>query len=315
MQPTRWLLATISMVLGTTTAVVALNVALDPYGLYRPTQGRRLVVYGDSRVAKYLLSKRYVPENFDAILIGSSMSANWNLTAITELRVYNASLNGGNVVELRRLAQSALSRPGISTAFLIVHPAMTFSHEFETVRLDDSLEQAALGSLSLWEAYRDMINIRLGRSALAFDEAGTERLGSGRRGMNPTMKRLWRPAEEFDIDPIAHSEYLRLVADLRARGVQLIFIVPPTWEGLLEGKRSGFDKYVRLIRSQVSTGRDEWIDFTSEEYSRIRREPNDFSDGVHLVDEAARRLVAELDARVTRSTVRLQVHGVAPKPD
>ena len=54
-------------VLIATAAIAAVNAAADIYGLYRNPAGRRLPVYGDARVAKYLLSQRYVPENFNAI--------------------------------------------------------------------------------------------------------------------------------------------------------------------------------------------------------------------------------------------------------
>jgi len=304
MRPESWLVTTIVLVLGAVGALAGFNIAMDPYGLFQSTEGRRLVVYGDSRVAKYLLNTRYVPENFDSILVGSSLSANWNLTGITKLRVYNNSLNGGNIVEGKSLARSALSRPGISTAFLLVHPALTASHEFETVRLDDKLKLAALGSLSLWDAYKDMLKIRLRRSKLMFDYAGTEDLGDYPREMNTVMKRLWRPAEEFDIDPIAHAAYLDLVADLRAHGVRIVFIVPPTFEELLHGKRAAFDRYVHLIQSEAATVGDEWYDFTGDDYAEFRRDPVNFGDGVHFKPEAARLLVAALNAKVNDAIAR-----------
>jgi hypothetical protein len=304
MRPERWLGITIALAVCLAATVAAVNVTVDPYGLFRPTKGRRLAVYGDSRVAKYLLNCRYVPENFDAILIGTSLSANWNLAAIEGFRVYNNSLNGGNIVEGRSVARAALTRPGISTAFILVHPALTASHEFETVRLDDRLKRAALGSSSLWEAYKDMLKIRLRRSTLNFDFAGTEELGGYRREMNAVMKRLWRPGDEFDVDRVAYAEYLELVTELRAHGVQVVFIVPPMFEGLLQGKRLAFDKYVRSIRSKAAMAGDVWLDFTGDEDYEFRRNAAHFGDGVHFEPEAARVLVEKLNDRLNDSIAR-----------
>ena len=104
MNPKYWLLATISTVLIAASAIAVLNMAVDIYGLYSPSNGRRLPVLGDARVAKYLLSMRYVPENFNAMLTGASISANWDVTAVNKLRIYNGSLNGGNIVEEKAIA-------------------------------------------------------------------------------------------------------------------------------------------------------------------------------------------------------------------
>src|SRR5207245_288645 len=154
MQPRSWLLTTTLLILGAGVAVIGFNVAVDPYGLYRPTQGRRLVVYGDARIAKYLLNFRYVPENFSAVLIGSSVSANWDMTPVEKLKIYNDSLNGGNIIEGKNLLDVAISRPGVSTVLLLVHPALTFTGDYKTVTLTPKLKRSALGSLSLWEAYK-----------------------------------------------------------------------------------------------------------------------------------------------------------------
>src|SRR4051794_16661161 len=91
---------------------IAGNAALDPYGLFRNTRSRKLLPYGDSRIAKYLLSARYVPENFNALLIGTSVSANWNLSGVEKLRIYNESVTAGTIVEEEAIAQQALSSPG-----------------------------------------------------------------------------------------------------------------------------------------------------------------------------------------------------------
>src|SRR5512132_1384998 len=73
MDPRKWLITTISMMLACLALIAGFNAAVDIYGLYRPTTGRRLVPLGDERIAKYLLSARYVPENFNAILSGASI--------------------------------------------------------------------------------------------------------------------------------------------------------------------------------------------------------------------------------------------------
>ena len=304
--PRTWLLTTTLLILGAAGVIVGINVALDPYGLYRATEGRRLVAYGDARIAKYLLNVRHVPENFNAVLIGSSVSANWDMTRVEKLRTYNDSLNGGNIVEGKVLLDVAISKPGISTVFLLVHPALTASHDYKTVALTPDLRRSALGSLSLWEAYKDMIKVRLHRSPSwgTFDYAGTETLEHIPSEMNPDMKKLWRPGDTFDVDPAALAAYREAIHELRAKRLQIVFVVPPTAEDVLQPKRAAFDRYVQLIRGD-STADDTWIDFTSDVYAAFRRNRMHFPDGSHLNTEAARKLVSYINAAINDWLQRL----------
>jgi hypothetical protein len=82
--------------------------------------------------------------------------------------------------------------------------------------------------------------------------------------------------------------------------VQIIFVVPPTYEPLLQGKRSGFDKYVEMIRAGAGNP-DLWIDFTSPEYVDLRKKKENFVDGVHFVSAAAQQIVAGLNSFVNHA--------------
>jgi hypothetical protein len=298
MRPRYWLLTTLSTILIATAAIAGLNMAVDIYGLYRPSRGRRLQVFGDDRVAKYLLSMRYVPENFNALLIGASISANWDVTAIEKLRVYNGSLDGGNIIEEKALIEAALERPGVSAILLLVNPALTYSHEFQTVDLKPALKRSALGSLSLWNAYRNMLGIRIGRTPRTFDYAGTETFLHARSEMNVNTKKMWSEPE-FTVDPVAWQAHQDLVANLRARGVQIVFIVPPTSEHLLETKRAPLARYLDRMRSAIGAG-DLWVDFLAPEGEAFCKNRANFSDGVHLTPDGAKQVVAQINAAVNR---------------
>jgi len=295
MRPRYWLLSTISIILIASAAIAGLNAAIDIYGLYRPTRGLCLGVYGDPRVAKYLLSMRHVPENFNAILTGASISANWDVKRIEKLRVYNGSITGGTIVEEKAVIDAALERPGISVAFLLVHPALTWSHEFRTVEMTPGLKRSALGSLSLWDAYKDMARIRLGLRPATFDCSGTETFLSMPSAMNINMRQMWN-APEFTVDPIALRAWRTLIAGLRRRRVQLIFIVPPTSESLLRTKGVPLQIFMERMRSAIGPS-DLWIDFLRPEYKEYRESRN-FSDGVHLFPASANRVVEQINAQV-----------------
>jgi hypothetical protein len=293
MNPRNWLLTTLLTLLVTAGAVAGLNIELDPYGLYWPDRGRHLPVYGDERVAKYLLAMRYVPENFNALIIGASITASWDIRAIENLRVYNGSINGGNIVEEKALIDAAIDKPGISAVLLIVHPALTYAHIFRTVEMKPDLKRSSLGSMSLWDAYKDMINVRLGRLPQKFDDNGTEFPLVLYSEMNNLMKQMWN-APEFVVDPVALQAYKDVVAALRQRGIKIIFIIPPTSEQILKTKRANLERYVQQMRSEIGPG-DLWIDFMTPEHQEFCSGRSNFTDGVHLSPPGARHVVAYIN--------------------
>jgi hypothetical protein len=296
MRARTWLLTTTALIVTAAADLMALNLWLDVYGVYRDTHHRRLAVYGDERVAKYLLSGRYVPENFSALLVGSSVSGNWNVAdTIQGLRVYNESLLGGNVVEERCLLDQAFSRPGIKVVFLIVHPFLTHSHEFESIRLTPRLKLSSLGSESLWNAYVEMFKICLHHARQAYNEFGALDYGTAKHELNATLKQMMRPGTDFEIDPVAWTAYLDLIREVRAHHVKLVLIVPPISEELFETKRAAFAKYLRLVQAQLAPG-EELIDFTSGQYAEFRKNADNFNDGVHMGTQAAAVVVSMMNA-------------------
>jgi hypothetical protein len=295
MRPGSWLLTTTLSVVFAAGAIAAANVALDIYGMYHPARDRHISVLGDPRIAKYLLSTRYVPENFNAVFTGASVAANWEVKRIEDLRVYNEALNGGNIVEEKTLIEAALERPGIQVAFLLVHPSLTYSHEFRTVEMKAELRRSALGSASLWAAYKEMLNIRLGRLPQKFDDAGTETFQNMHSEMNWLMKQMWN-APDFSVDPVALQAYKNLVKALTARRIRIVFVVPPTSEALLATKRVQMEKYLTMMRREIG-GDYLWINFLRPEYSHLR-DPEIFSDGVHLKAGGARQVVDEINGIV-----------------
>jgi lysophospholipase L1-like esterase len=298
MRPLRWIATVVVLFAVAAAAVAGLNVAVDVFGVHRSSRGRARVVLGGDRFAKYLLNHRYVPENFEGILLGSSMSANWPVGGITSLRVFNDSLDGGNAFEAKRLVDVVVERAGIRTAFVVVSPAFTRSHDFETVVMDRRLWLGSFGSIALLEAYRDLVLLELGRSDQEFDATGTERFKNVPARMNPVMLAFWLQGSEFEVDPVAFAAYRDMVEALRARGVALVLIVPPCADEVLAPKRASFDRYVRRVRAEVARPGDLWLDYTDEAASGFHVERADFADGVHLTPKAAARLVADLDRKV-----------------
>jgi hypothetical protein len=307
MRSRSWFLATLALIIVVAAVTVAVNASLDIYGVFHDAHGRRLPAFGNQRIAKYLLSKKYVPSNFDAILIGSSMSANWNTGRIRALRVYNESMSAANIVEEKSLVDHALSRPGIKLALLVVHPYLTNSHRFATVQLSERETVGALGSLTLWDAYKEVF--RYGQpssSPQSSDEFGTEDFVASKK-LNPLLQRMMEPHKDFEIDPIAMTAYQDLVGALRRQNVQIVFIVPPLAEELLLSKQDEFHKYAAHMRALVRD-QDKVIDFTGDSYAAFRKNPRNFSDGIHLERGATEEITSTMDALLSSWIASGELH-------
>jgi hypothetical protein len=305
-----WFATTIGVTLFLVVAVAGINAFVDIYGIFRNPAGRHLAVYGDERIAKYLLCEKYVPANFDAIVVGSSVSANWDMSGVDSIKTYNASLNGGNIVEEKTVFDQTLAAHRLKAVFLVVHPFLTSSHEFETVRLTPRENVAALGSLSLLDAYKDKLHTLLHEDG-ATDAFGTTELGDNPQPMNAIVRKLLGSPGEFPIDPISFDANRALIAEVHSRGVPIVFIIPPLSENLLESRSGQFAGYSRLILGDKALG-DKVIDFTSPDYLEFRKNSANFKDGVHLTDRAAREVVADIRERLDDWTGNGQLP--APRP-
>ena len=296
MRPRTWIYTVIgALVLGAGVSSAA-NAWFDIYGLFRNDHGRLLPVYGDERVAKYLLSERYVPANFDGLLLGPSITANWNTRRFQKFRIYNASLNGGNIVEEKCVVDQALPSRKIRIALLLVHPSLTLSHDFQTVQLTPRENLAAFGSQSLLDAYKDAV-LRLQKpDKIVTDGFGTE-YSDEPHVLNPINVRLMRPGVDFEIDPIALRTYGDLLGEFQAYHVQTVLIAPPLAENLFQSKKVAFRKYLALIRSQAPE-QTKVIDFLSDQYEAFRRDQANFSDGIHLTRLGADRITDEVNTRL-----------------
>lgn len=292
-----WFVKTVALTVLLVIAIASANVAVDLYGIFRNPQGRHLAGYGDDRVAKYLLSERYVPTNFNALVIGSSVSSNWDANRIDAFRFYNVSLDGGNIVEEKTISDRALASPRIKLVILVVHPFLTSSHDFETVHVTPRENLEALGSQNLLNAYKDKLRSRFHKDAQTFDATGTFVLPEEHREMNSVLQKVMDPVTGFKIDPIALRAHVDLVAELHAAGIPIVFVVPPISQSLLQPRAAQLAAYSSLLLCD-KLDNDKVIDFTSPEFAAFREDGTNFSDGIHLTRLGAREIVTDINQRL-----------------
>lgn len=285
-------------------AFVALNHRLDPMGLFHSK--RRIIIYTNERWSKYLLSMRYVPEHFDAVLVGTSVTANWNTGLMQPLQTYNLSLDGGNASEERILLENVLSRRKPKMVIFCIHPYLTASYGRKTPFMTRRDYRSALGSLELLKVYHARFLVEQHRSRQEFNEFGQEDLR--------IPSRLWRAqsmasGEWYGVDERSLAEYGRMVTSARAAGSRVIAVVPPVSSEQWVYTREAYQQYQRRI---LSFFRDNElvIDFNTPPYSALREERLNFPDGVHLSGPAADTVSKELSRRV-RDWLTTKDHALA----
>jgi hypothetical protein len=281
-----WLRRTLALLLAFLTLTVLINMLIDRYGVFGLSRSKALLALGDERVSKHLLAMRYVPENFKQILLGSSVSGNLQLGQGAS-EVYNFSINGANVVEIKALFDEYLAVRRPERVYLLVHPYFTADHRFATVTLGKHQWQSSLASLSLFEVYREDLAQGLGRRTAEVRPDGSYIFGDGTKPLNPELRQMFFDGADINVDPIAVKAFDETVKELNARQIQVVYLVLPMDERMLAVKRSAFERYVaaRLVGKKPS---DLVFDFTKEAAGEAS--PIKFMDGVHLTDSGAQAL-------------------------
>jgi hypothetical protein len=292
----RWIFltfATIATVVGLT-AIIAY--AIDPYGVLRDPTGRKLSIYFEERKAKCLMSRQYVPANFDGLIIGPSASANWDVPTLAGARMFNESLVGANAAEEQIVVNQALSRGHFKLAVFILNPILTSSHDVKE-GLDNVRVSEAIGSFHLFvhEAAHGLLAAHVG-----FSKSNTAPDGQ-LFFRNPKDLRIPKSFDDtsFSIDPVAVEQYRSTVQSLRNNGAAIVYVVSPMYEPCYRLRKTRLLAYMQTIRPLLPPA--PVIDLDGSEYARLRSDPENYFDCYHLEPQGTAKVVALLDTLVPRA--------------
>jgi hypothetical protein len=288
--------------------VVSINWYADIYGLFRPTRGRELGIYGEERIAKYLESYRYIPENFDGVLLGSSASDNLDTGKLAGYRVYNASINGGNIADLKPIAENIFRCHTLKLTILCAHRYITNDHYKKTDLMTPKQYWSALGSPQLVTAYVSRWAVRHGVVSGNYDERGTLRFAidpdsnSVRLEINKAVAQIERGTASvgnYYVDPVALTELKDLIANARSHSQRFVVFYPPIPASVLSVRSMEFRHYRDIING-LTEPTDIVVDFNSPKYEDLRADYRNFADAVHLSNMGATVVVSELSEVVAQ---------------
>lgn len=291
--------------------IILLNAYVDSYGLFRPAGNRVLLIYGEERIAKYLHSFRYVPENFDGVLLGSSVSSIFETSELNGYRVYNASIQGGNIADLKPIADNIFRKGNLKLTLICVHRYITNDHDNKTDFITPKQYWGALGSPQLMNSYLSRLATRLGLTERRYDEYGSLHPGAEpdaetvRRRIDRTVMGIKSGTERignYHIDPIALDGLREVIALARSHSQEFVIFYPPLPAPIRKVCWDDYSNYKKTIDGLLAP-EDVVVDFNGPEYTDLQDNLHNFTDGVHLSRAGSAFVMVELSKVIGRRNI------------
>ena len=278
--------------------IVASNYYLDFYGIYGDSKGRELRIYTNDRLSKYLLSLNYIPSNFDGLLIGASVTENYDLTKVDNFRVYNVAFSAANATEQKIIADNVFSVAPMKIVIFSMDPYLTFRHGTLTNSMLPREKWRALFSTQALTTQVVAIIYSLFGKWSTIDAWGKKRLPID---SNPENK--W-PNLNFSVylrtNEDAYDEYENLIKTARLQGARVIGFNPPMYSKKYQLEKDLYDSYTRRA-SSIFMPNEQIIDFMASKYDTYNNNSLYFTDGYHLSSVGIEFFSSELVKAINES--------------
>ncbi len=283
---------------------VAINIYVDVFGLFLGRKDRR--VYTNERTSKYLLSFRYVPENYNGFILGPSLSANLNPTQIKNYKVYNASIMGANISDLHYLVKNLLEKGNIKVAIICLDPYLTKEFGKKSATIDPKEYIGALGSVNLLKTYGMLCVRKFNLFPQRFapdliDANGWNNFELEMRDLNSKQaideKVRLKKHEETKIDPRSYEELAQVIRELRAKNIQVVAYFSPVPYSIYSIGKEKYGQF-ELAMGKLFIEKDILINLNEERYQSITSDYTTFIDHGHLSATGQAFVLREIQSRL-----------------
>lgn len=283
---------------------VLFNYSRDDYGLFGDGT-RPLKIYGkQERLPKYLFSYRYIPENFEGIIVGPSLTDNLDPELIKNRKIYNASIYGGNATELRLLVENALRHPESKLEFLILclDPYFTKDAGRKTSHIDPREYLGSLGSVDTIRLYYNQVMVKAGFIPNYYNEYGCfdftlEKPNKDARPYITDAAQKPSSRQKIEINPQAFEDIRQIIATAHENGLKVFAFYFPRPHGLYLLRQEHYRDYQSKINSLFEPDDLVW-DFNSEDYLDFSTDYRNYSDEAHLSKQGATTLLREIEKKL-----------------
>jgi hypothetical protein len=271
------------------------NLWRDDFGLFWSNEPKP--IWSLEKTSKYLLAHRYIPRNFEGLLMGPSYSDSFMDTRqITGYRLYNMSMDGANATELREVALTAISRGNLRYIVICLTPYITKDH---------GIKGAEINSKEYWGSLFSLIPVEMlsarwrGRNRIEANEASTW-------GMVSFAQRPHLPWEQFmrseangsnytvDLDPVAVQHLEDILKAARLHNIRIFAYYYPYNRWFTESVDAAMWQRSRSAVAALFDSKNDVVwDMTAPEYNPLRSDPGCYTDA-HLSAAGARLVLADI---------------------
>ena len=278
-----------------------LNIFFNYFGLFGSKDSIR--IWGLEKTSKYLLSYKYISENFEGIIIGPSSSTNLNTLDISGFKIYNLSMGGANISELKYAADNVIKKGKIKYLIICLNPYITKNSGKKGAQIDEKEYWGSIFSILPIKIIKSKIKVLLIPEGDAFhsSEWGYNDFHIHKKDIifhDIVEERKLNPRSDIIIDKTAYKE-LKSVIDLaHKKNVKILAYYYPFYHvfynhyvisGSWENYKKEIDKL--FVKNDIV-----W-DMNSREYHYITQKYESYSDG-HLNRKGARLVLKVIEKKL-----------------
>jgi hypothetical protein len=256
---------------------IFIHVGFDIYGLFRPVEGRRLQVYHNERISKYLLSHRYIPQEFNTVILGTSLSDNLDVTpyhvAGSSLTIYNASMMGANISEVATVGKQLVER-GIRNVIFCVSPYQMKNSGAKEVELNGLIRRSGIAPHQYPAVHINEYGVNF------FTER--YRVKDVRQRILEVRGKL--KGQPFVIDSTALRDFSSLLQSFSEHDVKLMIYFHPVPQELYESQEAEYERF-RLLVTSIAPADARTINFNGSGYDWFRKDYSNYIDNGHLSEK------------------------------
>ena len=272
----RWLCGTLLLTVTLSLAFLLTNIKLDMFGLQGASNIRIRTL---QRFSLYLMTYRFIPANFDGLLIGNSAAAGYDTSGIRNYRVFNASMRGASATEERILAEQVLRRGHLKVMIMVLNPHMTAQQGEVTAYMTPHDYIASFGSMQTIIVGLQGLLARFGHPGpVTYNDSGQTRF---------PLKTFSGPfvpysREQLTIDPRELKDLRELLAEAHARHVKVyVLFFGPMYQPKWDAQKDLLVAWQSKIQAYLSHD-DTVITIPDGLLKRLQARRENFPDYVHM---------------------------------
>ncbi len=283
---------------GSLAVFVGINLYINDFGLFGDRDSIR--IWTDEKTTKHLLSHKYIPDNFDSVLIGSSVSANMDTRKIENHKLYNLSMNSGNITELKFAVDKVLENGVVKNLIICLYPYLTKNSGIKGRQIDEKEYWGSLFSLIPIRMYLRRVKNEIypekdifHSSEWGFNDSNV--LKRNIKFIDFVNRRKRNPRIDINVDSVATEELKEVIEYAHDKGINVIAYYYPIYYEYLDAFKSigAWEAYQSSMDALFSDD-DVVLDLNLPEYDYITHNYDSYSDG-HLSDSGAEEVLKVLN--------------------